>query len=419
MQIRRAERRTAVLLTVTVFVLLCAYYILKTVREGLILGGGTFGLRGDELKVYATGGMAVVLAVIVPAYSVFASRVSRIALIRATYAIAIASLIAFYVLGRAGVPIGLPFYLWLGIASMLLVAQFWSYASDLFSELRGRRVFATIGIGGSLGAIAGPRLATLADTWTLLVLACVLLAICIALFSLAEIVAPPPVTPLASLAREGGFALIARDGYLMLIAALVVVASLVNTIGELLLSTAATDAAAHLDGAAKRESIKAFYADFYSWVTVLGFLSQALLVSRVLAIAGGRAALFVVPAIAIIGYAAIGLAGGLAVVRVVNIIENAADYSVQNTARHALFLPLSRDAKYKAKAAIDTSFVRLGDLAAAVIVGIALRGLALSPAALATTTSCSRRCGSRSPRRSRPDRRPLLHVRGTARRRRR
>jgi AAA family ATP:ADP antiporter len=58
----------------------------------------------------------------------------------------------------------------------------------------------------------------------------------------------------------------------------------------------------------------------------------------------------------------------IGIVRLVKIVENATDYSVQNTTRHALFLPTSRAVKYKAKAAIDTFFVRIGDFASALLV---------------------------------------------------
>ena len=59
-------------------------------------------------------------------------------------------------LGQAGVPVGVAFYVWLGLVNMFLIAQFWSYANDLYTEAQGKRLFAIIGIGGSLGAIAGP-----------------------------------------------------------------------------------------------------------------------------------------------------------------------------------------------------------------------------------------------------------------------
>src|SRR5688500_2345859 len=82
-------------------------------------------------------------------------------------------------------------------------------------------------------------------------------------------------------------------------------------------------------------------------------------------------------------YAAIGLVGGLALVRAVKLVENSTDYSLQNTVRQALFLPTSRAVKYKAKAAIDTFFVRFGDTLSAVLVGVGLHGLGLGVQSLA------------------------------------
>jgi ATP:ADP antiporter, AAA family len=66
------------------------------------------------------------------------------------------------------------------------------------------------------------------------------------------------------------------------------------------------------------------------------------------------------------------------VVRVAKTLENATDYSIQNTARQALFLPTSREAKYKAKAAIDTFFMRFGDVIQAGIVYVGAEVLQLS-----------------------------------------
>ena len=70
----------------------------------------------------------------------------------------------------------------------------------------------------------------------------------------------------------------------------------------------------------------------------------------------------------------------LALVRLVKIAENATDYSIQNTVRNVLFLPTSRDEKYKAKQAIDSFFWRAGDVlsAALVFVGITMLELGTS-----------------------------------------
>jgi AAA family ATP:ADP antiporter len=97
----------------------------------------------------------------------------------------------------------------------------------------------------------------------------------------------------------------------------------------------------------------------------------------------GRA-LFVLPLIALGGYALMASTAVLGAIRAAKIFENSTDYSLQNTVRHALFLPTSRDAKYQGKQAIDTFFVRAGDVLSAVVVyaggllGFATRQYALT-----------------------------------------
>lgn len=388
--VRSGEGVVALLMFLCVFAILCAYYVLKTAREGLILSGGMFGLGGDELKIYATGVMAMLLVMIVPAYGALASRVRRIKLINVSYTIVLSCLLAFFVLARAGVPIGLVFFIWLGLVNMFLVAQFWSYANDLYTEEQGKRLFAIIAIGGSAGAIVGPKLTALAGTFELMLFAAGLLVACLVLFNLIDR-RDPPSSPLAAekeapIGGPGGFSLIKNDRYLLLIALMLLVANLVNSTGEFLLSRAAADHAASVipgdvhDAAindARRELIKSFYGDFFFWVNLVGFLVQAFIVSRAIKWLGVRKALFVMPIVAFGTYGVIAAVGGLALTRIAKIAENATDYSLQNTVRQALFLPTSRAAKYKAKATIDTFFVRFGDTISAILIGVGLHSLGL------------------------------------------
>src|SRR4029078_8130682 len=95
------------------------------------------------------------------------------------------------------------------------------------------------------------------------------------------------------------------------------------------------------------------------------FVLQAFVTSRLVKHAGLRGALLALPLIALVGYTMIAAGVGFAVVRWVKTAENATDYSVMNTARQLLWLPTSREEKYKAKQAIDTFFVRGGDLISA------------------------------------------------------
>lgn len=186
------------------------------------------------------------------------------------------------------------------------------------------------------------------------------------------------------LRKEGGFQLIFRDRYLLLIAALVVVLNVVNTSGEFLLSKLVVAQAAHAFpgaamAAARERFIGEFYGSFFAWVNITALVLQSFFVSRIFKAIGPGGGLFVGPMIALVGYSVILVAPLLGLVRVLKILDNSCDYSIQNTARQALFLPTSREAKYKAKAAIDAFFMRFGDVlqAGVVYVGTAL-GFAVS-----------------------------------------
>ena len=74
--VRRGEVASALLMTLLMFLLLAAYYLLKTAREVFILTEG-----GAEVKSYSSAGQAVLLLVLVPAYGAFASRVNRVRLV--------------------------------------------------------------------------------------------------------------------------------------------------------------------------------------------------------------------------------------------------------------------------------------------------------------------------------------------------
>ena len=105
-----------------------------------------------------------------------------------------------------------------------------------------------------------------------------------------------------------------------------------------------------------------FYGSFFANVNLLGLLLQMFAVSRLLPKIGVRGALYILPSISLVSYSMVGLVPVLGLVRWGKTLENATDYSIQNTLRQALFLPTSREAKYKAKAAIDTFFMRFGDV---------------------------------------------------------
>jgi len=385
--VRSGEGLLVGLMVACVFAIMTGYYAMKTSREALVLAGSTLGLGGDELKAYATGAMALLLFLIVPAYDKLAERHRRIHVLNISYSIVLGGLAVFYVLGVSGVPIKLPYFVWFGLVSIFLVAQFWSYANDIYDEEQGTRLFAIIATGGALGAIFGPRIAHHCSTFTLMLVAGGFLLVAIALLNVVEGKLEGRAKRRADKPIEGpgGFALVAADRGLILIAVMLIVANLVNSTGEYILSNAVRQHALelHVSSAERRELIKAMYSDLFVWMNALTFLIQAFMVSRVIQKLGARTALFILPIVSFGAYAAIGLIGGLAVVRAAKVVENATDYSVQNTVRQALFLPANRAVKYKAKAVLDCFFVRLGDVLSALLIGIGIHKLDLGTRDLA------------------------------------
>ncbi len=139
-----------ILLTTNLFLLLGAYYLLKTVRESLILAEG-----GAEVKAYSSAAQAVILLAVVPIYGWIATHLNRNRLLRWTTLFFAASFVAFYLVGQTGTKIGIPYYIWVGIFNVFAVAQLWAFATDLFSEAQGKRLFPILGVGASAGAVVG------------------------------------------------------------------------------------------------------------------------------------------------------------------------------------------------------------------------------------------------------------------------
>jgi AAA family ATP:ADP antiporter len=382
--VRAGEGVTALLLMLNIFLILAGYYLLKTIREPLILASP----GGAEAKSYSAAAIAALLILLVPAYSALASRVSRVRLINGVTLFFIACLVVFFLVHRAGVDVGIPFFIWVGIFNLMIIAQLWAFANDVYTVDQGKRLFAIVGVGASLGAIAGSfftgKLVSVYGPYPFMLGAAVLLAVCMVITNLVDRRErssdrnAPGVTEGDFRAGEpvkgrSGFALVFSDRYLLLIASLMLVYNLVNTTGEYILGKTVVSlfAASHpnaVGGMDEQKVIGEFYGNYFTWVNVISALIQAFLVSRILKYLGLRAALLVLPIVAFGGYLTMAFVPVLGLIRSVKIAENSLDYSVQSTTKNALYLPTSREAKYKAKQANDTFFVRFGDVVSAGLV---------------------------------------------------
>ncbi|HZF26808.1 MAG TPA: Npt1/Npt2 family nucleotide transporter [Steroidobacteraceae bacterium] len=382
--VQPGEGRCVAALCSQALALMTAYYLIRPVREALILTEGS-----AELRSYAVGAQALLLILIIPAYGALMRHVDTSRVFQRINAFFAANLVVFFLLGQAGLHFGFVFFVWTSIFGVMTVTQFWAFATDLFNAKSGQRLFGVIAIGVSGGAWIGSRLASAGfDTvgpYGLMLGSAVILVGAIALSKWARASVPATARSLpqsddqvtgrtrSGAARWlGGFTLIARSRYLLGIAVLVVLLNWITATGEFVLSHWLAQTAREVAPASPTAFIGHFMSNYCASITLVGFLIQLLLVSRIIMKAGLARALLVTPVAFLVGYLLIGIVPVFALLQSVLVVQRSLDYSLLNTSRSALLLPTSREVKYQAKTAIDTFFYRLGDLlsTASVFVGL-------------------------------------------------
>lgn len=385
------EVPTALLLSLNVFFLMSGYYIIKPIREGLILEG-----KGPEVKSYLGAVIAILFIPVIKIFSSIVSRFPRQKFITWITLFFISNLIIFYILHLINIPLGtmgIIFFVWIAIFNLMVVAQFWGFTNDIYTEEAGKRLFPLVMFGQNFGSLLGPIIFRILvgplGQYKLMLVVGGMLGICILLSLIIhkrEIERKPHEAEVKAqeeaikkeeekpLKKGGGFRLVFKSRYLLYIALVIFLLNWVNTNGEYILGkvikhdaakTIEMDMAGDLN---RSEVISKLYANFYFGVNLIAAILQLFLMSRIFKWFGIRGALFILPLIAFGGYFFIGLGASLVIVRWVKTFENSTDYSIMNATRHALFLITSREVKYKAQAAIETFFWRAGDVMSALTV---------------------------------------------------
>jgi AAA family ATP:ADP antiporter len=403
-KVHAGEAATLLLLTLAGFLVLGAYYVVKPVREGLILGD-----TNAEFKSYLSAAAVILLIFVVKAFSRLASKVPRQKLITWVTLFFISNLIIFYVLSLTDVSkpaYGTAFFIWIAIFNVMVVAQFWAFANDIYTPEEGKRLFPLVAFGATFGAFAGAKvsgwLVEYINRYQLMLVGAVVLFLSVVFIRIVhgrEVkknkAAPVEAEAAAAeserskekekpLGKEGGFKLVFKKRYLLYLAIFILLLNFINTNGEYILghvarSTAEVAVEAGTAGDLDLgDYITKFYADFFALVNLLTLIIQLFLVSRIFKWFGIRGAIFFLPLISLGGYMFVAVGASLLVVRWAKTLENSTDYSLMNTTRHSLFLVTTREEKYKAKAAIDTFFHRGGDVLSGVLVLVGTTFLALS-----------------------------------------
>ena len=162
-EVRPGEGGTALLMFANVFLILCAYYFIKPLREGWIMVSEVSGLEQMEVKAYTNFGQILLLVLAIAWYSRLVNRWPRAKLITWATLFCMSNMLLFWFLqpdfffGHLPVS-GIAFYLWVGMFGVFVVAQFWAFAADVYSDEVGRRLIPMVAIGATAGAAFGSQI---------------------------------------------------------------------------------------------------------------------------------------------------------------------------------------------------------------------------------------------------------------------
>ena len=383
-RIRAGEGKAVALFFCYACLIIISYYIFKTLREPLIIGSAT-----AANKAYATALAAVVLLLFMPVYSLMFRTWTRERLVM-ILALAFALMgIIFAGLYEIGVTISYPYYVWVSIYGVLMITQFWVFATGSFNIKSGKRLFPVILVGASLGGLIGAQIASFVIGHIGITSGLIVASAIIGITSLFPYIARDAV-PASSKCIDchmyknenskilGGLHVVANSKFMILIAIYALLLNIVNSTGEYIFAETLLGKLEVLgitEVSDRERYIGQTYAQFAFWVTAAALFLQVFVVSRIFIHFGIYVAVMVMPVVLTIGYFLGGFFPIFAFIYVLKTVDNSLDYSLTNNVRQTLFLPVTHEEKFEAKTAIDTFLWRFGDLIQAAIVFVALNWL--------------------------------------------
>ncbi|MBV34492.1 MAG: ATP translocase [Rickettsiales bacterium] len=316
--VRAGEGKAILLMFLSLFLLMTSYYLLKVIRDPLILSDGS-----AELKSYTTAAQATILLLVIPLFNRFYYRYSRqqdkSLFLRRVLIFFVLNLSVFIAAERLSLSIGIAFYIWLGIYSVTVVALFWAFCADCFNAMSGKRLFAIIAIGGTSGAWVGAKLGgylfPLVGVVGLMVLSALLLLALNLLSQLSYRAIPSGSRAQGSEPSLGanpawwrGLSRFVHNRYLVLIALFVLLYNWVNSVGEYVLAKfviAQSQQVATRGSYEEQLFMTEFYSDYIAWFTLIGLLLQVFVVARLFRWIGVGASIVILPTIMLINYSLI------------------------------------------------------------------------------------------------------------------
>ncbi|HEX2486710.1 MAG TPA: Npt1/Npt2 family nucleotide transporter [Myxococcota bacterium] len=380
MRERRRAGLFAAAMAAIFFAIVTLFWVLKPLKKGLFLR--TYDATGfDLLGVLLTSAQAELiakignLAVALAAAAIFTAlarrlRPHRLALVIGAAFLAGHALFARLVAAPGGATVW-AFYLYGDLWSTAMIAAFFAFLNDTVSPAEARRLYGPIGVGGVLGGVVGSTMVAAwlerldLPTWLWICVAGTLAIL--ALFAAIGRFAAPGGAPARKEEGEGPAALaavrrVARSRYLLALVAMVALYEMTSTLLDFQFSGTLVR---HLDGAAIDAHLARVFAITNGTALAVQLVVTPLLLTRV----GVGPALLVLPTAALAAEACFALAPRLWTASALSVADNSLNYSVQQSSREALYVPLDRAEKLDAKAVIDVFVQRLAKVLA---IGVSL-----------------------------------------------
>ena len=385
MDIRREELPLALLMFSYFFLVITCFWILKPIKKGLFIEfydqsgftllGTLFTAPQAELLAKVLNMLVAFAAVVVFSYLSRRFRRQQLSFIFAAF------FIACYLLFRQLLPVPdgatvWSFYLFGDLYSTLMVATFFAFLNDSVTAAAARRLYGLIGLGGVCGGVFGSsvvsaQVAQLSySTWLWVCTGLTLLIMLVAWAAGRAVNAPPsnassaiPAAPQGNAATEGA-RLVFSSTYLLSIVAIVGLYELISTIIDFQFTFTV---AHYLDG----PDIGRHFALVFSITNWVSLLVQLFLTGFIMTRFGVAVALLVLPFTVALGASAFLVFPALWVGSLLSTADNGFSYSINQSAKEALYVPTSTAEKYRAKAFIDM-FVQRFAKAVAVLISLGI-----------------------------------------------
>ncbi len=386
LNLRKRELPFALSMFSYFFLVISTFWILKPLKKSLFIryydrvGGFDFfvwQMRGSQAELLAKVLNMFVAVGAVAAFSLLSQRFRRQ---RMTFVVTL-FFMAGYIVYALAIPSPGPlvvwtFYLFGDLFSTLMVVTFFAFLNDSVSTSRARRLYGPVGLGGVLGGVFGT---TFLSAWIGKVTIAQWMWVCfvIGIFILLNAglagrwltMLPEnghkhddPPEPRQSDRALGGAKLVFRSSYLLAIAAIVAVYEIVSTVMDFQFTATIEH---YLTGGDIARQFTTIYM-ITNWVSLL---VQIFLTGFVMTRFGLLAALLVLPSTVFVGSSAFMIVPALWVGSLLNTADNGFSYSINQSAKEALYVPTTVEEKYKAKAFIDMFVQRFAKVVA---IGVSL-----------------------------------------------